>query len=33
MTMEKDRVCLYKIRPGLVKKGYGIDCAKSILDA
>ena len=31
MTMEKDRVCLYKIRPGLVKKGYGIDCARPIL--
>lgn len=32
MDMEKDETYLFKIKPGLVKKGYGIECAKAFMD-
>lgn len=31
MDMEKDETYLFKIKPGLVKKSYGIECAKSFM--
>lgn len=33
MSMEKDEVFLFKIKPGLVRRGYGIECAKQYMDA
>jgi DNA mismatch repair ATPase MutS len=33
MAMEKDETYLFKIKPGLVRKGYGIECAKKFMDS
>jgi DNA mismatch repair ATPase MutS len=31
MMVEQEGICLYKVRPGLVARGYGIRAAKSIM--
>ena len=31
MEMERGQISLFKIKPGVVKKGYGIDCARPYL--
>ena len=31
MDMEKDETFLFKIKPGLVRSSYGIDCAKAFM--
>ena len=33
MMVEQEGICLYKVRPGLVARGYGIRAARQIMPA